>query len=82
MADIAGIRYLQLLCFRRREETESVTADVDIGNRLLDLRHVAGDTFVSAAGNLVICAVRWRRREGHSVNGVHDTPGRLHSPAG
>ncbi len=54
MADIAGIWDLQLLCLRWRDEAESVTADVHIGNRLLDLRHVTGDTFISAARDLVM----------------------------
>jgi len=54
VADIAGIWTLQLLCLRRGDEAESVTTDVNIGNRLLDLRHVAGGTFISAARDLVM----------------------------
>ena len=47
VAGIARVRHLELIRHRRWDEFEGMAANVDIGNRLLDLRHVAANTFVA-----------------------------------
>jgi hypothetical protein len=49
MADIAGVRNFQAIGLRRIDEMEGVAADVHVGNRLFDLRHIAGDTLAAGA---------------------------------
>src|SRR3954447_24925477 len=43
----ARIGNLELIGHSRRDEFEGVAAHVDIGDRLFDLRHVAGDAFTA-----------------------------------
>src|SRR5450755_947922 len=45
VATLATARDLQALAFRRGDETKRVGAHIDVGNGLLDRRHVAGDAF-------------------------------------
>ena len=42
MAAGTGIRYVQLLSRSRRDESKRVATNVDVSDRLLDLRHMAG----------------------------------------
>ena len=44
----AGIRYVQLLCRSWRDESKRMATNVDVSDRLLDLRHVA--RYALAAG--------------------------------
>ena len=54
MADVARVRDLQAVGPRRIDEVEGVTTDVHVGDRLFDLRHVAGDALASWAAELVV----------------------------
>ena len=54
MTGVAGIRDLQAFGFARRNEPESMAADVDIANCLLDLRHVASYALASATARLMM----------------------------
>src|SRR5262245_49849021 len=56
------IRNLQLVGHRRRDEPERVTADVHVGDRLLDPRHVAGNALAAGAAPGVMGVVLERRR--------------------
>ena len=53
---------------RRTNKAERVAAHIDIGNRLLNLRHVAGDAVIAGAAGFVMrvflhcCCVRTVRR--------------------
>jgi len=49
MADIAGVRNFQSVSRRRSDEVKRVAPHVHIGDRLLDLRHVASDALVALA---------------------------------
>ena len=46
VADGARIRNFQRLRLGRRDELKGVAADIHVGNRLLDFRHVAADALV------------------------------------
>jgi hypothetical protein len=50
----AGIRDFVLVGHGRRDEGESVSADFDVCNGGLDLRHVAGDAFASGRAGFVV----------------------------
>ena len=54
MAAGAWIWNLELIRHFRRNERERVTADIDIRNRLLDLRHVAGHTVVAGTAGAMM----------------------------
>ncbi len=43
VADIARVRDLQVVGPRRIDEMEGMATDIHVGDRLFDLRHVAGD---------------------------------------
>ena len=47
VAGVAGIGNLQGFRGLRRNEFERMAAHIDISNGLLDLRHMAADTFVA-----------------------------------
>jgi hypothetical protein len=47
MAHVAGVRNLQGVGGRRRNETECVATDAHVGNRLFDTRHVASNALIS-----------------------------------
>ena len=50
----AGIWDFVLVCHSRVDEGESVSADFDVGDSGLDLRHVAGDALASRSAGLVM----------------------------
>ncbi len=51
---IARVRDLVLICHFGRDELKRMAADIDVGDRLLDLRHVAGHTVAAGtAGTMV-----------------------------
>ena len=54
VANVAGIRDLQGIGLSRRHEMKRVAADIHIGDRLFDLRHVTGDAFAPGAARLVV----------------------------
>ena len=54
MANVARIGNFQDVGVGRRDELERMAADVHIRNRLLDLRHVAGNTLTPCAAGLVM----------------------------
>ena len=60
----AGIRDFVLVRHPRGDEGESVSADFDVCNGGLDLRHVAGDAFASGRPALVMGMLLKRRRAG------------------
>ena len=67
---------------RRRDETERVAAHVHVGDRLCDLRHVAGDALAARAAGLVMrVLLDRRRREGRSASSGRDSRGTERSPA-
>src|SRR5438309_322724 len=64
VAYVASVRDLQPIAGCRRNETKSVTADIHVGNSLLDSWHVAGNAFAAGAASLVMRVLFERRREG------------------
>jgi hypothetical protein len=54
MATRTRVRDLVLVGHRRTDELERVAADVDVGDGLFDLRHMAGDTVAARAAGLVV----------------------------
>ena len=54
VADIAGIRNFERVRLAWRYETKSVAPDIDIGNRLLDFRHMARHAFAAGASGLMM----------------------------
>lgn len=64
MTRVAGIRDLQRLRRGRRNEFERVAPNIDVGDRLLDFRHVASDAFVASGASFVVRMLfgRWRVR--------------------
>lgn len=54
MTSIASIRNFQSFSRRRRNKMERMTADIDVCNRLFDLRHVARDTLATRTIRLVM----------------------------
>ena len=51
---VARVRDLVLICHFGRDEIKRMAADIDVGDRLLDLRHVTGHTVAAgAAGTMV-----------------------------
>ena len=54
MANVAGIGNLVGVRLRRRNEAEGVGVDIHVRDRLLDLRHVAGDALAARAARLVM----------------------------
>ena len=62
MACSARIRNLQRFRGRRGDEFEGVSADIDISNRLLDLRHVAAHALIpGTAGFMMRVRLNGRR---------------------
>jgi hypothetical protein len=56
MADVAGIGDLQSLGLGRRHKAKGVAADIDVGNRLLDGRHMASyATATGTSGGVMRC---------------------------
>ena len=47
MADIAGVGNTECIGLGWRGKHKGVAADVDVGNRLLDFRHMAGDALAA-----------------------------------
>ena len=79
----ARIRDLELIRHARRNEAEGVAAHVDVGDRLLDLRHVTRDALAPrAAGGVmrVLLDARGVRTVGRcgAVTRQTQLPGRLH----
>lgn len=64
MTGRAGIRDFVFVGHCRRDEGESVSADFNVCNGGLDLRHVAGDAFASARSGLVMGMFLERNRAG------------------
>ena len=64
MADIAGVRNLQSVSRCRSDEVKRVAPHVHVGDRLLDLRHVASDALATLATCFVVRVLlnRWRVR--------------------
>ena len=62
MADIAGVRNLQSLSRCRCDEAERMAPHVHVGDRLLDLRHVASDALAALATYFVMRVLLNRRR--------------------
>ena len=54
VAEVTGIGNLEGLCFARGDKAEGVAADVLIGDRLLDLRHMASDALAAGAAWLMM----------------------------
>lgn len=54
VANVAGVRDFQGLTQFRCDEAERVAADVNIGERLSDFGHVAGDTFAAGTSGFVV----------------------------
>jgi len=61
MARVAGVRNLQDLRRRGSNEVERMAPDVHVGDRLLDLRHVARDALVALATRFVMGVLLDRR---------------------
>lgn len=66
MADIARIRNFQRIRRFRSDEMKRVGADVDVGDGLLNLRHVARNTFTARSARFVM-GVRLRRRRVRTI---------------
>ena len=64
MADIAGVRNLQSVSRCRSDEVKRVAPHVYVGDRLLDLRHVASDALVALTTCFVVRVLldRWSSR--------------------
>jgi hypothetical protein len=62
MADVAGIWDIHAFSIARRDKVKRVTPDILVGDRLLDLRHVARDALVSGTARLVVGMLLNRRR--------------------
>ena len=60
----AGIRDFVLVRHARGDKGESVSVDIDVSNRGLDLRHVAGDALASGRAGLVMRVLLERGRAG------------------
>ena len=60
MAGGARIRNLVLIGHLRANKSERVAADVYIGDGLLDLRHMTGNTVISCASDLVMRVLFYR----------------------
>lgn len=69
MTNDARIGNLQCIRSCRGNELEGLGADVHIGNRLFDLRHVTGNTFVSGTGGRVM-GVRFEGRRPRAIGRV------------
>ncbi len=54
VADIARVRDFQAVGPIRVDEVEGVAVDVHVGDRLFDLRHMAGNTLTSRAARGVV----------------------------
>src|SRR4029079_6417716 len=54
VANVAGVRDLQRICFAGRYEVKGMAADVYVGDRLLDLRHVASRALAARTVRLVM----------------------------
>ena len=54
MANIARIGYAERIRLRRRDELESMRANIHIADRLFDFWHVAGDALAPCAVRLVV----------------------------
>ena len=78
----ARIRNLELIAHRRSDELERVAAHVDVGDGLLDLRHVAGDAFAAGAAALMMRVIfdAWRYADRWAISG-RDSRGRSSPPA-
>ena len=61
MAAIARVWNAEPLGLGREDEPEGVTADVDVGNGLFDLRHVAGHALAPSAAGLMMSVLLYRR---------------------
>ena len=72
MADIACVRNLQSVSRCRSDEVKRVAPHVHVGDRLLDLRHVASDALVALATYFVMGVLldRWRVRAVGRVRAV------------
>src|SRR5262249_6833297 len=66
VADVAGVRYVQRIRLGWRDEAKGVAPHIDVGDRLLDLGHVAGDASAAGASRLVM-GVGFDRRGMRSV---------------
>ena len=66
MAGNARIWNVQCFRSRRGDEAERMRSDVDVGNGLLDLRHVAVHTFIPDAAGFMMCV----RLDGLSMGAV------------
>jgi hypothetical protein len=54
MAEVAGIGDLQRFGLSRRHKAKGVAADIDVGDRLLDGRHMASDATAPSTGGRVM----------------------------
>jgi len=54
MANIASVRNIECFSASRTDEAKSMGADIDVGERLRDRRHVAADAFISRAAGFVV----------------------------
>src|SRR4051794_769370 len=54
MARYTRARDLEAIAFGRSNEAEGVSAHVDVGDSLLDSRHVAGDALIAAGARLMV----------------------------
>jgi len=72
MTDIAGVRNLQSVRRRRSNEVERMAPHVHVGDRLLDLRHVASDALVALATCFVMRVLLycWRVRAVRRIRAV------------
>ena len=61
MATRARIGNLVFVCHRRGDEIERVAANIDVRDRLLDLRHVAVHALTAGAAGLVMGVLFERR---------------------
>lgn len=64
MANITGVRDLQSVARCRSDESKRVARHVHVGDRLLDLRHVARDAIIALATRVVMGVLLDRRSVG------------------
>ena len=61
MTVVARIGNVQSFGHGRIDETKGMAADINVGNSLGDLRHVAGDALAAGTAGFVMCVLLQRR---------------------